>query len=91
MRSFYIYGAVGVVILGLLLTVAWYRASLIELETQVKIAKEQAKQDSKEIIKEIEVEKKIYIDRIKVQKEYVYDENKTKCDNGMARIRITGL
>jgi hypothetical protein len=86
-----IYTVVGVVIFGLLLAVSWYRSSLLDLEAEVARVKELQALKVEYIDKVIEVEKIVYKDRIKYIKEYVYDKNKTDCENAIGVIRRTHL
>jgi cell division protein YceG involved in septum cleavage len=71
------------------LAAVYYRYSLVELET--KITKLDIKQEIKVeyIEKIIEKDRVIYNDRIK--KEYIYNDNKSMCENAIAVIRSTNI
>ena len=57
----------------------------------LEVIGEDMNQKAKELPKEIEVINWKTQQKIQVVKEYVYDENKTDCDNAIALLRRTGF
>ena len=62
-----------------------------KLNASLEVIGEDMNQKAKELPKEIEVIKWKTQQKIQVVKEYVYDENKTDCDNAIALLRRTGF
>lgn len=61
------------------------------LNASLQIIGEDMTAKAKELPKEIEVIKWKTQQKIQVVKEYIYDENKTDCDNAIALLRSTGF
>lgn len=79
---------VSIVVLGWLLHSA--NKENVELTTKLRIVEAMGKQQEVKIVEAKQIEEKIqvvYRDKIKVVKEYVYDENKSDCANGIAVMR----
>jgi hypothetical protein len=69
----------------------YYRSSLKELQNRIESLNVMQEVKTKYITEYIDREKVIYKDRIKTIKEYVYDQNKTDCQNAISVIRRTNI
>lgn len=64
--------------------------TIVELNTQLGVVAAMSQQQEVKIVEAKKVEEKlkvVYQDKIKVVTEYVYDENKSDCDNAIDLMR----
>jgi hypothetical protein len=69
----------------------YYRYEYLQLQGQIDSVINVQEVKVEYIEKIIEKENIIYKDKIKYIKEYIYNDNKTKCENAISLIRSTNL